>query len=49
MQRAKHEKVKVCDGADSVCEKCFYLKDYKYRYGSNTNEEIRGMDEVVRF
>lgn len=47
MQRVENEMIKVCDGADSVCEKCPYLKDYKCQYDKNADDEVREMDVVA--
>ncbi len=47
LQRAESEEIEVCDRADDVCEKCPYLKDYKYGYDENADEEINGMDEMA--
>ncbi|MGB9715398.1 MAG: DUF1284 domain-containing protein [Thermodesulfovibrionales bacterium] len=47
MQRTENENINVCDGADDVCEKCPYLKDYRCQYDNNADDEIRDMDEVA--
>lgn len=47
VQRVENEKVKICDGADSVCEKCPYLKDYKCLYDNKADDEVREMDRVA--
>lgn len=47
MQRVENERIRVCDGADSVCEKCPYLKDFKCHYDNNADDEVKEMDRVA--
>ncbi len=45
LRRAELELVEVCIGADDVCIKCHYLRDYKCQYDENAEQEIKEMDE----
>lgn len=47
LQRAESEEIEVCDGADDICIRCPYLKDYKCQYDEGADEEIREMDEMA--
>jgi len=47
LRRAENEEIKVYDGADDVCVRCSYLRDYKCQYNEGADEEIREMDEMA--
>lgn len=44
LQKAESEEIEVCDGADDVCVRCPYLKDYKCQYDEHADEDVRMMD-----
>ncbi len=47
LKRAECEDIEIVSGADNICTKCPYLKDYKCEYDENADEEIREMDETA--
>jgi len=47
LKRAAIKEIEVCSGADDVCIKCPYLKDYKCQYDEDADEEINEMDALA--